>query len=86
MYTEGGQRRLEGGKRVCVCLCVRVLACKLVIEVNDQRVVPPVKGEEQMKETEEAHLRRAEEGRGIHSRDPLNHQRDVNMKTQSQET
>lgn len=54
---------------------MRVLACELVIEVNDQRVVPPVKGGEQMKETEEAHLRRAEEGRGIQSRDPLNQQR-----------
>lgn len=63
-----------------MCVCERVLAGKLVIEVNDQRVVPPVKGEEQMKETEEAHLRRAEEGRGIHSHDPLNHQRGVNIK------
>lgn len=65
---------------------MRVLACELVIEVNDQRVVPPVKGGEQMKETEEAHLRRAEKGRRIQSRDPLNQQRDVNTKTQTQET
>lgn len=32
-----------------------------------------------MKETEEAHLRRPEEGREIHSRDPLNQQRDGNV-------
>lgn len=51
---------------------MRGLACELGIEVNDQRVVPPVKGGEQMKETQEAHLRRAEEGREIHTRDPLN--------------
>lgn len=62
---------------------MRGLACELGIEVNDQRVVPPVKGGEQMKETQEAHLRRADEGREIHSRDPPNQQRDVNMKTQT---
>lgn len=91
MYTRGGQSRLEAGKEgkcecVCVCVCMRGLACELGIEVNDQRVVPPVKGGEQMKETQEAHLRRAEEGREIHSRDPLIQQRDVNMKTQARDT
>lgn len=65
---------------------MRGLACELGIEVNDQRVVPPVKGGEQMKETQEAHLRRAKEGRKIHTRDPLNQQRDVNMKAQIQDT
>lgn len=67
-------------------MCIRGLACELGIEVNDQRVVPPVKGGEQMKETQEAHLWRAEEGREIHARDPLNQQRDVYMKTQIRET
>lgn len=52
---------------VCMCMCVleRVLACELVVEVYYQRVVPPVKGGEKMKETKEAHLRRTEEHREI---------------------
>lgn len=67
-----------------MCVCMRRLACELGIEVNDQRVVPPVKGGEQMKETQEAHLRRPEEGREIRARDPPNQQSDVNMKAQTQ--
>lgn len=55
-------------------------ACELVVEVDYQRVVPPVKGGEQMKETEEAHLGRTEKYREIHSRDLLSKQRgDENM-------
>lgn len=60
-----------------LCVCVRVLACELIVEVDDQRVVPPVKGREQMKETQEAHLRGAEEEGEIHSHDLLNEQREV---------
>lgn len=43
-----------------------MLACELVVEVDYQRVVPPVKGGEQMKETKEAHLRRTEADRKMH--------------------
>lgn len=39
------------------------LACELIVEVYYQRVVPPVKGGEKVKETKEAHLRRTEEYR-----------------------
>lgn len=53
----------QQGKGVCVF--VKVLACQLVIEVNYQRVIPPVKGGEQMKEPKEAHLRRTEESTEI---------------------
>lgn len=60
-----------------VCEHLRLLACELVVEVDYQRVVPPVKGGEQMKETKEADLRRTEEGREIHSHDLLNEQRGV---------
>lgn len=60
-----------------VCECLRLLACELVVEVDYQRVVPPVKGGEQMKETKEADLRRTEGGTQIHSHDLLNEQRDV---------
>lgn len=51
------------------------LACELVVEVDYQWVVPPVKAREQMKETKEAHLRRTEEYRKLHSHDLLNEQR-----------
>lgn len=47
-------------------MCVFVRACELVVQVDDQRVVPPVKGGEQIKETEEAHLRRTVEDRETH--------------------
>lgn len=66
------RKRSDG---ICFCdtegkgLCVRVLACELVVEVNYQRVVPPVKGGEQMKETKEADLRGTEEDRENHSHD-----------------
>lgn len=84
----GSRKRSEGiclcdteGKGVCVCACVNVcvgaLACELVVEVDYQRVVPPIKGGEQMKETKEADLRRTEEDREIHSHDLLNEQREV---------
>lgn len=62
---------------VCVCVCLCVLACKLVVEIDYQRVVPPVKGGKQMKEAKEADLRRTERGREIHSHDLLNEQRQV---------
>lgn len=52
------------GKR-SVCVCARALACELIVEVYYQRVVPPVKGGEKMKETKEAHLRRTEKYREI---------------------
>lgn len=57
--------------------CTSALACELVVEVDYQRVVPPVKGGQQMKETKEAHLRRTVEYREIHS-DLLNGQKEVN--------
>lgn len=57
---------------------MRGLACELVVEVDYQRVVPPVKGGEQMKETKEADLRRTKTG--IHSHDLLNEQREVTRK------
>ncbi len=38
-----------------------MLACELVVEVHYQRVVPPVKGGQQMKEAKEADLRGTEE-------------------------
>lgn len=57
------------GKGVCA------LACELVVEVDYQRVVPPVKGREQMKEAKEAHLWRTEEHREIRSHDLLNEQK-----------
>lgn len=60
-----------------VCVCVCVLACELVVEIDYQRVVPPVKGRKQMKEAKEADLRRTERGRGIHSHDLLNEQSQV---------
>lgn len=65
---------------VCVAqweACVCVLACELVVEIDDQRVVPPVKGGKQMKEAKEADLRRTERGAHIHSHDLLNEQRHV---------
>lgn len=62
---------------VCVCVCMCVLACELVVEIDYQRVVPPVKGGKQTKETKEADLRRTEKGREIHSHDLLNEQREV---------
>lgn len=62
---------------VLVCVCVCVLACELVVEIDYQRVVPPVKGGKQMKEAKEADLRRTERGRGIHSHDLLNEQSQV---------
>jgi len=57
--------------QVGICFCdpggkgVResVLACQLVVEVDYQRVVPPVKGGEKVKETKQAHLRRTDEDR-----------------------
>ena len=56
------------------------LACELVVEVDYQRVVPPVKGRQQMKEAKEADLWRTEEHREIHSHDLLNEQREVKKK------
>lgn len=64
-----------GSVRARVCVCV--LACELVVEIDYQRVVPPVKGGKQKKETKEADLRRTEKGREIHSHDLLNEQREV---------
>lgn len=66
-----------GSARVCVRECACVLACELVVEIDDQRVVPPVKGGKQMKEAKEADLRRTERGGHIHSHDLLNEQRHV---------
>lgn len=66
-------------------MSARVLACELVVEVDYQRVVPPVKGGEQMKETKEADLRRTEEGREIHSHDLLNEQREVKKKHETKD-
>lgn len=63
------------------CVYERVLATELVVEVDNQRVVPPVKGGEQMKETKEADLRRTEEDREIHSHDLLNEQRETHTHT-----
>lgn len=60
-----------------MCVRVRVLACEVVVEIYDQRVVPPVKGGEKVKETKEAHLRRTEEHRDIFSHDLLNEQKEV---------
>ena len=59
---------------------MRVLACELAVQVDYQRVVPPVKGGEQMKEAKEADLRRTEEEGEIHSHDLLNEQRQVGEK------
>lgn len=61
-------------------MCVSALACELVVEVNYQRVVPPVKGGKQTKETKEADLRRTGEEREIHPHDLLNEQREVYKK------
>ena len=52
-----------------------MLACELVVEVDNQRVVPPVKGGEQMKEAKEADLWRTKTE--IHLHDLLNEQREV---------
>ncbi len=57
-----------------------MLACELVVEVDHQRVVPPVKGGQQMKETEEADLRRTEEEGEICSHDLLSEQREAKKK------
>lgn len=42
-------------------MCEGEPACELVVEVDYQRVVPPIKGSEQTKESQEARLRKAEE-------------------------
>lgn len=60
------RRRSGGGGGGGGGLFVEALACELVVEVDHQRVVPPVKAWEQMKETKEAHLRRAEKNTLIH--------------------
>lgn len=51
-------------------VCERALARELVVEVDNQRIVPPVKGGEQMKEAKEGHLWGTEEDGEIHSHDP----------------
>lgn len=44
-------------------VCDSVPACKLVVEVDYERIVPPVKGRQQAKETKQSDLRRTEEDR-----------------------